>query len=71
MSSSYNIFRVTCGITFYVIQGLLTEARDNIDPDARPFARNVKESERQGLREGAKLVEVVSNLCNLIKPMEN
>ncbi|XP_022851529.1 NAD-dependent malic enzyme 62 kDa isoform, mitochondrial-like [Olea europaea var. sylvestris] len=62
MSSSYNIFRVTCRITFYVIQGLLTEARDNIDPDARPFARNVKESERQGLREGAKLVEVVQQV---------
>lgn len=53
----------------YVIQGLVTEARENIDPDARSFARKVKEIERQGLREGANLVEVVSvlNLQLLLK----
>lgn len=41
------------------IQGLITEGRENIDPDALPFARNLKEMDRQGLREGASLVEVV------------
>lgn len=46
---------------FWVVdaQGLITEAREDIDPDARPFARRVKEIDRQGLREGASLVEVV------------
>ncbi|KAK4476422.1 hypothetical protein RD792_015575 [Penstemon davidsonii] len=49
---------------FWVVDanGLITEARENIDPDARPFARKVKEIERQGLTEGAKLVEVVSQV---------
>lgn len=40
-------------------QGLITEGRDNIDPEALPFARKTKEMERQGLKEGASLVEVV------------
>jgi hypothetical protein len=44
------------------VQGLITEDRENIDPDARPFARNVKEINRQGLREGASLVEVVCEI---------
>ncbi|XP_070047827.1 NAD-dependent malic enzyme, mitochondrial [Nicotiana tabacum] len=46
---------------FWVVdaKGLITEARDNIDPDARPFARKIKETERQRLREGATLAEVV------------
>ncbi|KAL6498731.1 hypothetical protein OROGR_028278 [Orobanche gracilis] len=46
---------------FWVVDanGLITEARENIDPDARPFARKVKEIERQGLTEGANLVDVV------------
>ncbi|GMP42503.1 hypothetical protein CsSME_00012226 [Camellia sinensis var. sinensis] len=39
--------------------GLITEERENIDPDALPFARKVNEAGRQGLREGASLVEVV------------
>ena len=43
-------------------QGLITEDRENIDPDALPFARKVKEIGRQGLREGASLMEVVSNI---------
>lgn len=43
------------------IQGLITEGRENIDPDALPFARNLKEMDRQGLKEGASLVEVVSD----------
>ncbi|KAL2478285.1 NAD-dependent malic enzyme 1 [Forsythia ovata] len=49
---------------FWVVDanGLLTEERRIIDPDARPFARKVKETERQGLREGAKLVEVVQQV---------
>lgn len=46
---------------FWVVdaKGLITEDRDDIDPEARPFARKVKEANRQGLREGASLVEVV------------
>ncbi|XP_070021292.1 NAD-dependent malic enzyme, mitochondrial [Nicotiana tabacum] len=46
---------------FWVVdaKGLITEARENIDPDARPFARKIKETERQRLREGATLAEVV------------
>lgn len=40
-------------------QGLITEGREDIDPEALPFARKVKEMERQGLKEGASLVEVV------------
>lgn len=43
-------------------QGLITEERENIDPDALPFARKVKEIQRQGLREGASLVEVVCEI---------
>ncbi|KAL7233825.1 hypothetical protein ACSBR1_017438 [Camellia fascicularis] len=46
---------------FWVVdaKGLITEERENIDPDALPFARKVNEAGRQGLREGASLVEVV------------
>ncbi|RVW15590.1 NAD-dependent malic enzyme 62 kDa isoform, mitochondrial [Vitis vinifera] len=50
----------SAGSQFWVVdaEGLITEARDNIDPDALPFARKVKEIDRQGLREGASLAEV-------------
>lgn len=41
------------------IQGLITDEREYIDPEARPFARKIKEIHRQGLMEGANLVEVV------------
>ncbi|CAA0820685.1 NAD-dependent malic enzyme 1- mitochondrial [Striga hermonthica] len=46
---------------FWVVDanGLITEARESIDPDARPFARKVKETERQGLTEGSHLADVV------------
>ncbi|CAI0377479.1 unnamed protein product [Linum tenue] len=46
---------------FWVVdaKGLITEERENIDPDAQPFARKVNEANRQGLGEGASLVEVV------------
>ncbi|GFY92058.1 NAD-dependent malic enzyme 1 [Actinidia rufa] len=46
---------------FWVVdaKGLITEDRENVDPDALPFARKVKEIGRQGLREGASLMEVV------------
>ncbi|KAL1216938.1 NAD-dependent malic enzyme 1 [Cardamine amara subsp. amara] len=46
---------------FWVVdaQGLITEGRENIDPEAQHFARKIKEMERQGLKEGATLVEVV------------
>ncbi|KAJ8538565.1 hypothetical protein K7X08_027786 [Anisodus acutangulus] len=46
---------------FWVVdaKGLITEARENVDPEARPFSRKINETERQGLREGATLAEVV------------
>ncbi|GAB4844247.1 hypothetical protein Ancab_037611 [Ancistrocladus abbreviatus] len=46
---------------FWVVdaKGLITEEREEIDPDARPFARKTNEISRQGLKEGASLVEVV------------
>ncbi|KAE8669847.1 NAD-dependent malic enzyme 62 kDa isoform [Hibiscus syriacus] len=46
---------------FWVVDanGLITEERENIDPDALPFARRINEAGRQGLREGASLAEVV------------
>lgn len=44
------------------MQGLITEGRENIDPDALPFARSLKEMDRQGLREGASLAEVVKQV---------
>ncbi|KAJ6822048.1 NAD-dependent malic enzyme 62 kDa isoform, mitochondrial [Iris pallida] len=45
-------------------KGLITEERPNIDPNALPFARKLRDVEHQGLREGASLVEVV----NKVKP---
>ncbi|GAB4862015.1 hypothetical protein Ancab_037269 [Ancistrocladus abbreviatus] len=49
---------------FWVVdaKGLITEEREDIDPDARPFARKATEISRQGLREGASLVEVVQKV---------
>ncbi|GLT66030.1 hypothetical protein SLA2020_384260 [Shorea laevis] len=49
---------------FWVVdaKGLITEAREDIDPDALPFARKLKEVDRQGLHEGASLVEVVEQV---------
>uniref|UniRef100_A0A1J3G8E6 Malic enzyme n=1 Tax=Noccaea caerulescens TaxID=107243 RepID=A0A1J3G8E6_NOCCA len=46
---------------FWVVdaQGLITEGREDLDPEALLFARKTKEMERQGLKEGASLVEVV------------
>ncbi|KAK4847794.1 hypothetical protein QYF36_006020 [Acer negundo] len=46
---------------FWVVdaKGLITDEREDIDPDALPFARKVKEVGRQGLGEGASLAEVV------------
>lgn len=40
--------------------------RENIDPEARPFARKVKEADRQGLKEGTSLVEVVSEKFEIL-----
>lgn len=48
-------------------QGLITEERKNIDPDALPFARRLDEVNFQGLKEGASLVEVVCILSDLEK----
>ena len=45
------------------IQGLITDERENLDPEVLPFARRIKEANRQGLREGASLEEVVSETC--------
>ncbi|XP_052191895.1 NAD-dependent malic enzyme 62 kDa isoform, mitochondrial [Diospyros lotus] len=49
---------------FWVVdaQGLITEERAHIDSEALPFARKVKEADRQGLKEGASLVEVVKQV---------
>uniref|UniRef100_A0A1D1Z7Z2 Malic enzyme n=1 Tax=Anthurium amnicola TaxID=1678845 RepID=A0A1D1Z7Z2_9ARAE len=49
---------------FWVVDamGLITEDRPDIDSEALPFARRVKEADRQGLREGASLVEVVKKV---------
>ncbi|KAK4788530.1 hypothetical protein SAY86_019849 [Trapa natans] len=46
---------------FWVVdaKGLITEERQNTDLEAQPFARKVREVNRQGLGEGANLVEVV------------
>jgi len=46
---------------FWVVdaKGLITEDREDIDPDALPFARKVKAVGHQGLGEGASLAEVV------------
>ncbi|KAB2603775.1 NAD-dependent malic enzyme 62 kDa [Pyrus ussuriensis x Pyrus communis] len=54
----------SAGRQFWLVDamGLITEEREDIDPDARPFARKVKEIHRQGLREGASLVEVVKQV---------
>lgn len=48
------------------VQGLITEERENIDPDALPFARRVNEAGRQGLHEGASLAEVVCEYSDII-----
>ncbi|WOL05601.1 NAD-dependent malic enzyme 62 kDa isoform, mitochondrial [Canna indica] len=49
---------------FWVVDamGLVTEGRANIDPEALPFARKLKESERHGLHEGSSLAEVVKKV---------
>ncbi|XP_004307278.1 PREDICTED: NAD-dependent malic enzyme 62 kDa isoform, mitochondrial [Fragaria vesca subsp. vesca] len=54
----------SAGRQFWVVDanGLITDERENIDPDALPFARKAKEIHRQGLREGASLVEVVQQI---------
>ncbi|XP_011017312.1 PREDICTED: NAD-dependent malic enzyme 62 kDa isoform, mitochondrial [Populus euphratica] len=51
----------SAGRQFWVVdaKGLITEERENIDLEALPFARKVKEASRQGLKEGASLVDVV------------
>ncbi|KAG6524254.1 hypothetical protein ZIOFF_014160 [Zingiber officinale] len=45
-----------------IIFGLVTESCANIDPEALPFARKLKELERQGLHEGSNLAEVVKKV---------
>lgn len=43
-------------------QGLITEQRENIDNDVKPFAKRTNEITRRGLREGASLREVVRSI---------
>ncbi|KAK9748601.1 hypothetical protein RND81_02G069200 [Saponaria officinalis] len=54
----------SAGRQFWVVdaRGLVTEEREDIDPDVRPFARKANEISRQGLKEGANLVEVVQQV---------
>lgn len=40
------------------MQGLVTTERNNLDPDAAPFAKNPRDID--GLTEGASIVEVVN-----------
>ncbi|XP_048495905.1 NAD-dependent malic enzyme 65 kDa isoform, mitochondrial isoform X2 [Beta vulgaris subsp. vulgaris] len=49
---------------FWVVdaKGLVTEEREDIDPDVRPFAWKANEIRRQGLKEGASLVDVVQQV---------
>lgn len=49
---------------FWVVdaKGLITDDRKDIDPHARPFARKANEISRQGLWEGASLVDVVHHV---------
>ncbi|KAM6568359.1 hypothetical protein CsatB_016344 [Cannabis sativa] len=49
---------------FWVVDanGLITDERENVDPDALPFARKIEEIHRQGLKEGASLVQVVKQI---------
>ncbi|OAY67073.1 NAD-dependent malic enzyme 62 kDa isoform, mitochondrial [Ananas comosus] len=49
---------------FWVVDanGLITECRENIDQDIKPFAKKLKEVSHQGLSEGASLVEVVKKV---------
>ncbi|BBN07248.1 malate dehydrogenase (oxaloacetate-decarboxylating)(NADP+) [Marchantia polymorpha subsp. ruderalis] len=42
--------------------GLVTEARENIDPDAKQYARSLDDISRSGLQEGASLVDVVRHV---------
>ncbi|KAK1408901.1 hypothetical protein QVD17_41039 [Tagetes erecta] len=44
------------------VNGLVTEERNNIDSDIKPFARKTKEIRRRGLNEGASLLEVVQEV---------
>lgn len=64
MSGNTEIAFESARSQFWVVDanGLITEARENIDPEARPFARKVKEADRQGLKEGTNLVEVVQKV---------
>nr|GEU97438.1 NAD-dependent malic enzyme 62 kDa isoform, mitochondrial [Tanacetum cinerariifolium] len=49
---------------FWVLDanGLITEERNDIDHDVKPFARKTIDVKRRGLREGASLVEVVQEV---------
>lgn len=49
---------------FWVVdaKGLITDERKDIDPEVRPFARKGNEISRQGLKEGASLVQVVQQV---------
>ncbi|KAK9076506.1 hypothetical protein SSX86_004840 [Deinandra increscens subsp. villosa] len=44
------------------VNGLITEERENIDDDVKPFAKKSNEMRRRGLNEGASLLEVVQEV---------
>ena len=44
-------------MSHFLMQGLVTKQRNNLDPAAAPFAKDL--AEINGLREGASLLEVV------------
>ncbi|KVH89261.1 Malic enzyme, NAD-binding, partial [Cynara cardunculus var. scolymus] len=44
------------------VNGLITEEREDIDHEVKPFARKTNEISHRGLREGASLVEVLQEV---------
>ncbi|KAJ9565447.1 hypothetical protein OSB04_001413 [Centaurea solstitialis] len=44
------------------VNGLITEEREDIDDEVKPFARKTNEISHRGLREGASLVEVLQEV---------
>ncbi|KAI3681367.1 hypothetical protein L6452_36161 [Arctium lappa] len=44
------------------VNGLITEEREDIDHEVKPFARKTNEISHRGLREGARLVEVLQEV---------
>lgn len=51
----------------YMVQGLITKERKNLDPSAAPFARHPEETD--GLKEGANIVEVVNAMLFVLSKL--